>query len=584
MGRILDLAINQGFIGILLGVGALTYNLSLYSEASRNPFPEFFIYFGIFIQATSVTLFVAQLAHSEPGRVQQRFQLFFLFLLSISLSFTRLSRYAGFSGFDLIRENSVLQNTAASGFWDPALGASSPYQSSLAITVLPTMTSAISQVSASQLLLFQTFFFFALLPIAVYAVVNSITNDSELAALSSLALALNWFFFGAHIIGKTAPALLLFFLAFYALTGKEHSVRSLGIILCLGVAMSHYTISIALAFVLVAWLVISKIVVPILQRLPFFEKSSPIQVTVTPLLASLALVTLWLAFAAPTILSQAFTSIQQVLFSISHLSSGPKRADTSLAISSAAGPIVTGWFDFQNGLIALGALLFLNRYRRGLTRGIFATWNLMGASLIGLLGAWLALPYVSVAIESTRILAIILPFITFFLAGLLWRIFKSHQSLWKGTVLVLIFVMLPMNLMLPNQERNSLYHSRDSLPLDARLDVDSSLIPNAANAAVAAWVNSNVPANKPLEVDSVGRYAIITAVPFPPKLGFAQEPSPPYNFSRYAILSSYFVDHDIWSTSILGSSIQVTADPSPFFSPTHNIVYSSSVFWVASPP
>src|SRR6266571_5552710 len=96
-----------------------------------------------------------------------------------------------------LQQYSVLQYTASSGFWDPALVASSPYQSSLAITVLPTMTSAISQVSASQLLLFQTFFFFALLPIAVYAVVNSITNDSKLAALSSLTLALNWFFFGS---------------------------------------------------------------------------------------------------------------------------------------------------------------------------------------------------------------------------------------------------------------------------------------------------------------------------------------------------------------------------------------------------
>ncbi len=437
MGRILDLVTNRSFVGTLLGVGALTYNLSLYSEASRNPFPEFFIYLGIFIQATSVTLFVAQVAHSDSCKAQQRFQLLFLFLLSVSLSFTRLSRYAGFSGFDLIRENSVLHNTATTGFWDPALGTISPYQSSLAITILPTMTSAISQVSVSQLLLFQTFFLFALLPMGVYSVVSSITNDFKLAALSSLTLALNWFFFGAHIIGKTAPALLLFFLAFYALTRKEHSVRSLGIILSLGVAMSHYTISIALAFVLVAWLVISKILVPFLQRLPFFKRSSPVQVSVSPVLASLALVTLWLAFAAPTILSQAFTSVQQVLLSISHLSSGPKRADTSLAITSSAGPIVTGWFDFQNGLIALGALLFLNRYRRGLTNGIFATWILVGASLIGLLGAWLALPYVSVAIESTRILAIILPFITFFLAGLLWRIFKTHSSFRRAIVLAL---------------------------------------------------------------------------------------------------------------------------------------------------
>jgi len=502
----------------------------------------------------------------------------------MSMAFTRLSRYAGYSGADFVKEASVLQNTLSSGYWNPGLGNASNYQSSLAITILPTITSGIIHVSGSTTFLFQTFFLLAFLPLALHPVINSVTRNFNLATFSSLLLAQNWFFYGQHLIGKTEAALVLCVLSVYCLMHRNVSFRLLGIFFSLGVAMSHYTISLFLVFILFSYFALSKILVPIFQHLPIFRKASPITIRIPPILASVVLMTLWLAFAAPLVLPTLSSSSQQALVSVSNLLSGSKRVDTSLAISSSAGPIVTTWFDLQNGLIGLGGLLMLNRYRRGLVPESLASWSLIGLYLVGLLGAWIVLPYLSVNIESTRILNMIIPFVTVYLGILLLRIVRHPSKLTTIFVLSLILLMVPMNLMLPNQERNSLYHTVGDLPLDKQVDATTT-IPTASNYAVADWATRYLSYNSTVEVDSVGRYVLTTASPFPASLNFAQEDFPPYPFHRYSLLSSYFVNDDLWSTTILGATVYVPGqDPSNWFSqPTHNVLYSSPKFWVMSP-
>ena len=500
------------------------------------------------------------------------------------MAFTRLSRFAGFSGFDFVLEGSVLQNTLGSGYWDPSLSYVSNYQSSLAITILPTMTSRILNVPGATAFIFQTFFLLALLPLAVQQIINSITGDFRIATLSSLLLAQNWFFFGQHLIGKTAVALFICVLAFYCLIHASRNLRGLGVLLSLGVALSHYTVSLLLVFILLSYLAFSKVVVPILPHSSFFRKSPQITIRIVPVIASTVLIMLWLAFAAPLVLPTVTSSTQQALASISQLASGPKRLDTTLAVSTSAGIIVTVWFDFQNALIALGGLLLLNRYRKGLVRENLATWTLVGSSLILLLGAWIILPYLSVEVESTRILYMMLPFIAIFLGAFILRVHKSGSRLAIMTVLALVFLMLPMNLMLSNQDRNILYHTEDSLSIDRRFAADTSMIPSYSNYAVAVWANSYLPSNRAVEVDAVGRYAFITASPFPARLSVSQEGLPPYTFHRYSVLSSYFVEHRIWSSTVLGAGLPIPGqDSSFFFSPAHNVLYSSPKFWVMSP-
>ncbi len=500
------------------------------------------------------------------------------------MAFTRLSRFAGFSGFDFVLERSVLQSTLGNGYWDPSLGYVSNYQASLAITILPSMTSGIINVPGVTTFLFQTFFLIALLPLAMHFIINSMTGDFRLATLSSLLLAQNWFFFGQHLIGKTAVALVLCVLAFYCLIHRNRNFRILGVFLSLGVVMTHYTVSLLLAFILLSYFAFSKIVIPIFAHVSPFRKSSPITVMIAPVAASLALIILWLGFAAPLVLPAATSSVQQALGSIGQIASGPKRADTSLVVSTSAGIIVTVWFNFQNALIALGGLLLLNRYRIGLIRDSLATWTLICISLITLLGAWIVLPYLSVEVESTRILSMILPFAIIFLGAFLLRAAKSPSRIATIVVLAVVFLMLPMNLMLSNQDRNIFYHAEGSLPLDRRFASDTSLVPSYSNYAVAVWASNYLPSNRAVEVDAVGRYALITALPFPPKLSFSQEQLPPYTFHRYSVLSSYFVEDRIWSATILGAGVSIPGqDASFFFSPAHNVLYSSPKFWVMSP-
>jgi uncharacterized membrane protein len=570
----------------LFGSGAVVYHLSLYSLSTENPLPFLALLGGILLQALSATLFVGQLIRAGPelnGR-QRNLQIVYVLAFSMSMAFTRLSRYAGFNGFDFVQEGTVLQNTLANGYWDPTLGHLSNYQSSLAITMLPTMTSGIIHVPGTLTFLVQTFLLIAVLPVVVHPIVNSMTGSFRLATLSSLLLAQNWFYFGQHLIGKTAAALFLCVLAFYCLTHKKNSVRALGIFLSLGTAMSHYTISLFLVFILLSYFALSRIVVPILTHAPFFKKSPLIAFNIIPVTASVILIVLWLSFAAPMVLPTATTSAEQALGSINQLTSGPKGASASLALSTSAGPLVTVWFDFQNALIGLGGLLMLNRYRRGLLSKSLATWTLVGLALVALLAAWIVLPYLSVRVESTRILNMILPFTTVFTAVLLVRILRRPSRIATIAVLCLTLLMLPMNLQLSNQANNVLMHPENSLPQDRQFDADTGTIPTYSNYAMAIWADSNIPSNKAVEVDALGRYAFTTVLPFPPELNFSQEELPPFTFHRYTILSSYFVNHGIWSSTILGASVEIPGeDPSFFFSPAHNVLYSSPKFWIVSP-
>src|SRR5690348_1963966 len=100
----------QALPWVLLTAGTVTFHLSLYSLSTSNPFPLSFLLTGIFLLTLSVTSFVVQLLRVGPELKdeQRNLQILYLLGLSVSLSFTRLSRYAGFNGFDFVREASTL--------------------------------------------------------------------------------------------------------------------------------------------------------------------------------------------------------------------------------------------------------------------------------------------------------------------------------------------------------------------------------------------------------------------------------------------------------------------------------------------
>lgn len=566
----------------LVIAGGILYHLGLYSLSTNNPFPVSLTLAGILVQAFASTVFVAQLFNDRGNPSRQRLSLFLL-ALSVSTAFTRLSRFAGFSGFDFLREVQLLENTSRTGYWDPEIGGSQKYQSSLAITLLPAMSSLVLGVPANIVLLFQTFLVTALLPMAVQVSVTSLTGNPRFGFLTGVLLAVNWFFFGAHIIAKSAPGLLLLTLALYCFSKREEKFRTIGVLFSLGVAMAHYTIALLLLFVLLALSIWSRVITRFLTRIPWSKTATSPQVSVIHTAAAALLITLWVAYAAPMVLSDLAGTSGHLLSSIGDLLSGPRRADTSLAITNSTGPVVTGWFNFQNLLIGLGALSWFIEYIRGKLKGDLLNWMLSGIFLIVLLLSWIILPWLSIRVESTRILAMILPIVTIFLARVLSDAFHLHRTALKISVFVFVFLMLPMNLMIASQEPNVLYHQLDQLPVTRRVAIESTSIPFDSNEAVASWGVAYLPLDKPLEVDAVGRYALTTSSPLPREIPFVYESSPPYGFDRYTLLSSYFVQNDLWSTAHLGGRIFSTADPSPFFSPTHNIIYSSPRFWIAGP-
>jgi len=548
---------------------------------TNDPFPLSVLLVGVILQAVSVTLFATRLLSDREKQVSSGFYFTFVLILSFSLAFTRLSRFAGFSGFDAVQEATVSIGTYSSNYWDPTLGLYSNYQSSLAITILPSILGRALEIPSNIALLFQDFLLMAMLPLAVQTVTTRLTASARLGAFSGLLIATNWFFFGEHLIGKTELALLLCTLSIYCLSRKESDLQSLGVLLGFGVVMSHYTIGLYYASILLMLLAWSKILVKIFKRLPIFKNSAiPPFGTWRPL-AAVGLVFLWILYAAPLVLPTLQSSANLALSALT-TNAGQKNADTSLFLSSTAGVVITAWFDFQNGLLALGGLLALNRYRRGRILGSLANWTVAGIVLLAMPLAWVILPGLSLQVESTRVIEMILPFSILLMAWLLVRVHAFGGLIWKGAVLLLVFLLVPMNLMLLNPQE-IIYHQANTLPLDKRLDLDSSYLPTASNTAVASWVNSYVPSNKPLEVDSVSLYALATSLPFPSNIIPAKEDFPPYGFNRYVVLSFYFVNDNTWSKSSLGTRILIIEPAAPFFESSRDIVYGSPRFWVATP-
>jgi len=573
---------------LLLVFGAAVFHISLYSLTWDHPLPLVALLAGILLQAFALAIFVGCLLNKGLVRQDSGFCLAFLAIFSLSMSMTRLSRFAGFSGFDFLREVQVMHYTARTGYWDPSLTSISNYQSSLAITVLPTVASGILDIPPDSAFLFQTFALMGLLPLAVQAVVSALTNSVRLGTLSGVLLATNWFFFGAHLIGKTAPALFLATIALYCLIRNEVGLNLAGALLGLGAAMSHYTVALVFSFTVLAVVISSFPIVPTLKRLRWLKELGTPTVNLAYSLLAIMLVVLWLSITT-NVITAASTSAAQVFNSIVTLASGPKRVDTSLAVSNAAGPAVTVWFNFQNLLIGIGGLFWVNKYRKSAIRGGLASWLLAGLASICLLLAWILLPFLSVSVESTRILAIILPVVIGFSAVILFELFNRRNVAWKGLVLVIFVLMLPMNLMAANQTQNIFYHQLQTISISNRESLESISVPTDTNAAATIWISQYLPTHIPIEVDAVGRYAVLSSSPFPIQPQYREEGFPPYNFTgRPTLLSYYFVLYGNWTLANLGARATTQGDPQLFLSlnlenRTHNLVYSSPKFWIVIP-
>jgi hypothetical protein len=592
MADSLGLSAKQLVILALLIGGGMAFHLSLYSlalggDATALSF-QLPLLFGVFLMAISVSLFTVDLL-SNPGSTKPvRFYVVYILSLSLVLSLTRLSRFAGLSGADAVKEAEIALGTYNANHWDASLGQLSNYQSSLAITILPSMIGRSIGLPANLVLLFQTFIMMALLPVVVQAVTSVLTGSPRLGALSGLLIATNWFFFGAHLIGKTEVALLLATLSVYCLMNKEERMRSLGVLLGLGVVMSHYTIGLYFSGILVIILIWSKILGPVFRHLPGFRKVIVPSFHISRPIIAIGLVVLWLAYAAPMVFP-AFQSatVQGISGLLSN--TGAKRADTGLVLSNTA---VTFWFDFQNGLLVLGGLLAVNYYRNGRILGNLATWTVIGVILILLPLAWIILPALSVQVESTRIIGMILPFSILLVARLFMRVYSFPGNFWKAALLLIVLLLVPMNLMLLNTQQ-ILYHQPGDLDLTKRLDLESSFFPLSSNHAMAYWADSYIPTNRNVEVDAISHYALSSGLPFPSKIKYYQEDYPPYASARFAVLTNYFVNYNIWTKSNLGNVTQVNQSSAPFFQfqgsgatqpPTRDLVYSSSRFWIVSPP
>ncbi|MCL5318791.1 MAG: hypothetical protein M1503_11105, partial [Thaumarchaeota archaeon] len=238
------------------------------------------------------------------------------------------------------------------------------------------------------------------------------------------------------------------------------------------------------------------------------------------------IVVVWVVFAATSVFASIVDIVISVLGAALNLASGlpftsnamRQGAEVGYIVSSPAGSAVTIFLEIQSALMLLGGLFLFagvaNRRFQGRRLGrIIArlpsasemyrhleestdAYVLAGLIVLCLLAAWFVLPVASSQISIFRLMNFSLIVTPFFMAVVLYRFLNpGSRRVLQVFALVFLLLMLPMNMMIPNQERNVLYHQIDSLDPEKQLDVLSSQYQTVYAQQLTGWMKKYLPAN-----------------------------------------------------------------------------------------
>jgi len=512
-----------------------------------SPLPILVLIIGVGLQSVSFLMFTYK-TRTSGDKLSLCYYIFFILVLSMSVVFMKNARFQVW-GTDILREKQVAENTFSKQYWNTTLIMSSNYASSLEVTIFPAILAELTGLSIDAI--FDTIMvgIVAIIPVFLFLIVLSITNNRVVAFLSSSLFAQNYFFFASYpnLIKQSFAIvfMLLSLYCFFCARGIRKKYVLLGMFFSFGVIISHYTISLLFGYILLFYLLFM-----------FFYNKIQNHKFRTPTLSCVivvmyfAMTLCWQIYIIyPTFDKEVEYYVKPVMFTLQSLTFGIESPETQYSFNppSYRNWTVTAWFDLQNMLIGLSALLAFITLLRGRMKEREDEWTIMGLTALALVIIWVVLPGFSASLYPDRILGFALVFSTYFLASFLLKIMKNGK--YRVQILVAIFLLsaLPMNLMLPSHDVDPLYHPIDSFISERILELRSIGYPTVADKSIVIWENKFIRTDKSIYVDIYGAYFFNFLGPFPSKLKVIYSSYPYLQPDSFMVLHIFYINDNLWA-------------------------------------
>jgi uncharacterized membrane protein len=183
-------------------------------------------------------------------------------MIGLSILFSTSLRGWFITGHDIHHEFRVFQTTSSNSLWPVRTQSGDPYNSCLSITILPTIITKITTISAMYVykFIFQIIFAFSLIP--VYFFIKKISNERKALIGSFLFVSFPTFINDMPFLNRQEIAFVFFNLLILTnfLKIKRRPKIILTIVFLIGIIISHYSSSYAMIGVLVPSLIIYKLI------------------------------------------------------------------------------------------------------------------------------------------------------------------------------------------------------------------------------------------------------------------------------------------------------------------------------------
>ena len=508
-----------------------------------------------------------------------RFFILCVLVLSLSTTFMYVTRFPVPFNTDAPKEYEAAYATRNS--WDPALATSpSPstetgyhgwklvwfydYIGCLSVTILPSMISNMLGTDTMSVFTYVYPLLVSLLPLVFFVVVRRFAGDSNATYLSAAITPAYLVFSGGFMqYYRSAVGIFMLYLLLFCLVDKARRITVPVILLTLGVVMSHYTVAYFGAIFLLIF-TFSQKPKSIFRKIGLQWNAEKI---VKPFTVGLFFVAmfLWGYYAERYMFADHFDKLWFNLSTgFNFLRTSP---EIGYLVGNRRGPILTSWFVVELLSIGLGTLAGLYGILKGRTSGIKASWIICGSCAIAYVAAAnLLLTSVNpILLEPTRVLVYVVPFAMLFLATLLLR---ARRTYGKCLAVVFVALMLPMNLMLPSNNYDLMFHTSSSLEPEMRSTWGTSFLLGTAYLEGANWIRQQIGVQDFIQVDSVSYGQMIFGT-FP--VGLMDRYRPPIQISRqasfesnmryirYLVVTDIFLEHGIWHQIYTNRSTIITA-------------------------
>lgn len=419
---------------------------------------------------------------------------FFLYFSTLMFFSMYRIRFNNLSYGDVLWEYRTARNTLEQGTWLIQRSGWERYFSSISVSLTPAIVSEITGFDLLLLFLYGYRIVTAILPIALYYLVNDVLKNAKVGAIASVLFSQLYFNIiklmnlTRQQVSEIFFVLLLLLLFRVAFQGRKNyrSYFILILVFMFSLLSSHYTVN-YFSIAIFGAMFFASLFLPYfpkkLAKLIKMEIKQCNKKAVTMQILVLLLVSS-LVWWSTVHLANLRTDVTQEINNLFFRKAGETAYQVKFIQSSPLGPIVTVWVDMEAALAAIGFIYLLFRVRKDER---MVNWIVGGSVMFAAMALWLTPQQSYTGCEPERIYVIGSIFFSSFVAFIL-HVLGKHKFL-KILFVVFILLNLSMNMFLPVYSEYVHYNKEANVPVEKNV-IRESL--HDAEFTLQIWMNEHV--------------------------------------------------------------------------------------------